>query len=229
MLPLRDENRAKTFPVVNLALIAANLGIYLTVFLQDAVRQHAILRSYALVLYELLTFTKVVGGATEVPAVATLLTSLFLHGGWLHVLGNMWFLYIFGNNIEDRLGHWGYLAFYLVAGMVASLVHALSDVHSVVPTIGASGAVSGVLGAYLVCFPRAKIHTLMILFIFIKILRLPAVMFLGLWFLVQVLNSSMETTAGGGVAWYAHLGGFLWGAVLLLLLRWHGAFVPRSR
>jgi len=150
-----------------------------------------------------------------------LVTSLFLHGGWLHLLGNMWFLYIFGDNVEDILGHGRYLLFYLVCGLGANLIYLLFSPFSTVPLIGASGAIAGVMGAYFNLFPGARILTLFI-FIFIPIfLELPAYFFLGLWFLMQFFFGSVATMdavpGGGGVAWWAHVGGFLVG---ILLLHW---------
>jgi hypothetical protein len=161
----------------------------------------------------------------ELPAdrrsiMSSLVTSLFLHGGWLHLLGNMWFLWIFGNNVEDRLGHFIYAAFYLGGGVLANLCHWWSDPNSQVPVIGASGAVATVLGAYAVTWPWAHIRCVVVLIVFITVVQLPALVVLGFWFLTQVLEASQQVDIGlqGGVAFWAHIGGFLAGMVLMPLL-----------
>ena len=159
---------------------------------------------------------KVVGALTQAPqllpyAAVPFFTSLFLHGGWLHLIGNMLFLYIFGDNVESTLGHVRYLVFYLVCGMAASMTHILANPASNAPTIGASGAIAGVLGAYFVLFPRARVLTLLPIFFFISIVEVPAILFLGLWFFIQFLSGSMSygsDAAAAGVAWWAHIGGF---------------------
>ncbi len=137
---------------------------------------------------------------------------MFMHGGFLHLLGNMLYLWVFGNNIEDTLGHSRFLIFYLVCGFFAAFLHTLSDMNSTIPMIGASGAIAGVLGAYILLFPRANVSTLFIFIIFIKVIKVPAVLILGLWFLIQLLNAGTE---GGSIAWYAHVGGFLTGLILV--------------
>lgn len=145
-----------------------------------------------------------------VPAWLTLATCTFLHGGWMHLLGNMWFLLIFGDNVEDRLGHLGYLAFYVVGGTIASLIHFVTDLGSTVPTVGASGAIAAVMGAYFVWYPHAKVRTFIPIFIFPIFIVVPATVFLGLWFVMQFLQgtSSLMSAEAGGVAWWAHIGGF---------------------
>jgi membrane associated rhomboid family serine protease len=151
----------------------------------------------------------------------SLVTALFLHGGWLHLLGNMWFLWIFGNNVEDRLGHFVYALFYLSGGVLANFCHWLSDPASQVPVIGASGAVATVLGAYIVTWPWAHIRCVVVLVIFITVVELPALAVLGFWFLTQVLEATHQVEIGmqGGVAFWAHVGGFLAGMALMPLLR----------
>lgn len=149
-------------------------------------------------------------GAPAVPAWLTLTTCIFLHGGWMHLLGNMWFLLIFGDNVEDRLGHVGYLIFYLVGGTIASSIHFVTDLGSTVPTVGASGAIAAVMGAYFVWYPHAKVRTFIPIFIFPFFIVVPATVFLGLWFVMQFLQgtSSLMSAETGGVAWWAHIGGF---------------------
>ncbi len=148
-------------------------------------------------------------------------TCMFLHGGWMHLIGNMWFLFIFGNNIEDRLGHVVYLVFYLLGGLAATAAHWATDPSSAIPVIGASGAVAAVLGAYAVTYPFARVHTLIFLFIFITVIDLPALAVLGFWFLGQLLEyvGTLRMNVNGGVAFAAHIGGFVVGAVLMPLLR----------
>ncbi len=164
---------------------------------------------------------------TPIPAWLTLVTCVFLHGGWLHFLGNMWSLWIFGDNVEDRLGHVGYLMFWLAAGIVASLSHLLSDPNSAIPTIGASGAIAGVMGAYLLLYPRALVVTLIPLGPILQSMAIPAPAFLGIWFVLQLVQGF--ATAGGavtGVAWWAHIGGFVLGFLAAALLRAVGETSP---
>ena len=146
-------------------------------------------------------------------------TSMFLHGGWLHLIGNMWYLWIFGDNIEDRLGHFTYLLFYLLCGLGAGVVHTVLNANTTVPSIGASGAIAGVLGAYVVSYPFARVLTLIPIFIFLQVIEIPAVIVLGLWFVMQFLygTASLALTGpnAGGVAWWAHVGGFIIGILLV--------------
>lgn len=148
----------------------------------------------------------------------TLVTCFFLHGGWLHIIGNMWFLYIFGDNVEDRLGHFKYLVFYLLCGLAGSVAHLVSNWNSPLPTVGASGAIAGVMGAYFILYPRARVLTLLPIFIFFTLIDVPAPLFLGFWFLLQFLQG-VAPAATGGVAWWAHIGGFAVGVALALSAR----------
>jgi hypothetical protein len=150
---------------------------------------------------------------TTFEQVLPFLTSMFLHGGILHILGNMWFLYIFGDNIEDRIGHFRYLIFYLLCGVVAGLVHLLASWGSKIPTIGASGAIAGVMGGYVVLFPHARVLTLIPIFFFFQFFEIPAFVFLGYWLLIQIVSASLRGSDVGGVAWWAHIGGFLAGLI----------------
>lgn len=160
----------------------------------------------------------------------TLLSAMFLHGGVMHLAGNLWYLWIFGDNVEDRLGHGRFLAFYLAAGVCASLVQVAANPASRLPMIGASGAIAGVLGAYLVAFPRARIFTLLPIFPFFQVVALPAVIVLGLWFAFQFLSGALALggTAGGGIAWWAHIGGFAFGMAAMRLFGGRGG-PPRPR
>jgi len=145
------------------------------------------------------------------------ITSMFLHGGWLHFLGNMLYLYIFGDNVEDRLGHFRYLVFYLLCGLASGVSHLVINWHSNVPTIGASGAIAGVMGAYFILYPRAKVLTLVPIFFFFQFVELPAFLFLGIWFLFQFLSAAGASGQAGGIAWWAHIGGFVFGVIFLKL------------
>jgi len=163
-----------------------------------------------------------------VAIVIPFLTSMFLHGGWLHVIGNMWYLWIFGDNIEDRLGHFAFLAFYLLCGIGAGVVHTMFNANSRVPSVGASGAIAGVLGAYLVSYPFARVLTLVPIFVFIQVIEIPALIVLGFWFIMQFFYGTASLAATsvnetGGVAWWAHVGGFVIGILLI------GLFPRRDR
>lgn len=165
------------------------------------------------------------GGTVPAFAFISLFSSLFLHGGWMHLIGNMLYLWVFGDNVEDKLGSVRFIFFYLLCGVIASLVHVSMDPTSTIPTVGASGAISGVLGAYLVLFPKARVLTLIPIFIFLQVAELPALIVLGLWFALQFINGMVSVGSGtagmGGVAWWAHVGGFVAGMVFVLPLRKH--------
>ena len=215
MFPLRDENPSLTAPVVTRALIGANLVAFLyEIALGPDLRTFLFHWSFIPVRLML----AVDGGAESIAAPAlTLLTSMFLHGGWLHLIGNMWYLWIFGDNIEDRFGHLRFLLFYLAAGIAAGLLHYVAHVDSRLPTVGASGAIAGVLGAYAAAFPRARVVTLLPIFPFFQVIALPALLVLGVWFVFQFASGALSGGAGGGVAWWAHIGGFLFGFLLTRL------------
>lgn len=210
MLPLRDVIPSRTFPAVTIALIVANAVVWLYELTLPAEGIRQFLSTYGVV------------PARFDPA--AVLTSMFLHGGWFHVIGNMWFLWIFGDNVEDRMGHRRFLVFYLLCGTGAAIGHVVMAPTSAVPTIGASGAVAGVMGAYLVLYPRSRVLTLIPLIIVWDIVEVPAVLLLGLWFALQVLSATMSAggdPTSGGIAFVAHVAGFLLGAV--------GVFVFRKR
>ena len=209
MLPIRDDTPSPTFPLVTFLLILAN-GL---VWLWEVSLGNALPSAYLHFGFipGVLTGAHVPPLGALQPYILTALTSMFMHGSWTHILGNMLFLWIFGNNIEDHLGHGGYLLFYLAGGVVAAIVQLLSGPTSQVPTIGASGAIAAVMGAYFFLYPKAKIQTL-VFFIFITIVRLPAWIFLGIWFLMQLFEGTFG--AAQGVAVWAHVGGFLFGVVI---------------
>ena len=159
-------------------------------------------------------------GPLPFPTYWPLFTSMFLHGGWLHIIGNMWFLYLFGDNVEDRMGHFRFLLFYLLAGLCAGVVHILTNAGSTMATIGASGAIAGVMGAYFVLYPRARVITLIPIFFYPMFIEIPAVVFLLFWFLTQLLSGGLALAEGanvGGIAWWAHIGGFVAGTLLQFL------------
>jgi membrane associated rhomboid family serine protease len=222
MIPIRDDTPSSRFPAVTLGIIAVNVLIFL--------RELGAGRSLdnLLVIYAIIpvryTDPEVAQLFTVPQQVFALFSSMFLHGGWIHLLGNMWILWIFGDNVEDRLGRGRYLAFYLACGVAAALLHIYTNSGSPVPTIGASGAIAGVMGAYFRFFPHARVQTIIPPFVFGPVFVLPAVLFLGWWFLLQFFNGALSLGARGpgfsGVAWWAHVGGFVFGfAVCLLAVR----------
>ena len=226
MIPLRDKNRSLTTPVVNYALIGVCAVVFLWQFLMGEGGE-ALIMQFAVVPQAV--SLGLGGQAPFIPAFLPLLTSMFLHGGWMHLIGNMIYLYIFGDNVEDRLGHGRYLFFYLLCGVASAAAQVLSDPASEIPLVGASGAIAGVLGAYLFLYPRARILTMIPLMVAFPIIEVPAYLFLGFWIVLQIiqayLSAGMEVS-GGGVAWWAHAGGFAAGAALLplfLLGRGRGA------
>jgi membrane associated rhomboid family serine protease len=211
LIPIKDDNPTHTFPFVTLAIIAVNVAVFIFQLSLGPAVESFVFRSAA-IPYEITHLTDI-DLRDFVPPPLTLFTAMFVHGGILHLGGNMLYLWIFGDNIEDRVGHLRFLLFYLVAGVLASLTHILIDPNSTVPMIGASGAIAGVLGAYFLLFPTAHVLVLF-LFFFIHMFRVPAVVFLAFWFAIQVTS----TTIGGGIAWYAHIGGFLAGALAILVI-----------
>jgi len=213
LIPLRDNIPSRTVPFVTYILIGANVLAFLFE-LSLGPQLHQFIQIFGVVPAKVTTII------TEAPqlvhyAALPFFTSIFLHGGWMHLLGNMLYLYIFGDNVESALGHFRYLIFYLCSGVAASLVHILFNFGSDIPTVGASGAIAGVLGAYFLLFPRAKVVTLVPIFFFVTFIEVPAILFLGLWFLIQFVSGSMTLGSGAaaaGVAWWAHIGGFAVGA-----------------
>ncbi len=230
MLPLKVDVPTRTFPLVTVGLIAANILAFLYQLSLQATDDPSALRVAQAFVFEFGLIPCRLTGACGAPGdfpfpVVTIFTSMFLHGGLFHIAGNMLYLWIFGNSVEDTLGHGRFLAFYLLAGVVAALVQTAAGPASRIPMIGASGAVSGVLGAYLILFPYARVLTLITFGFFIRIVRIPAMIVLGFWVVVQFLNGLVTFGADGrnGVAWFAHIGGFLAGLGLLAALR------PRRR
>ncbi|MDY7039478.1 MAG: rhomboid family intramembrane serine protease [Chloroflexota bacterium] len=214
MFPLRDTIRSRDLPIVNLLII----GINVMVFLFEA----------SLEPQQLEAFIELCGAVPQrflayfgLGQIATLFTSMFLHGGWAHLISNVWALYVFGDNVEDRMGHLRYLVFYLLSGVIAALTHIFVTPTGIVPTVGASGAISAVLGAYLVLFPTSRVITLVPIFFVPWFVEIPALFYLGFWFVSQLFNGLFALTVSGsvgtygGVAWWAHVGGFAAGLILV--------------
>jgi len=220
--PLKDHNPTRRQPVVTWALMAVNFAIFFYEILQGSGLGDFI-ACWGATPYELTHFTDLVGRFQAAPQVnhtpgpaflpMTAISSMFLHGGWLHLLFNMHFLWIFGNNVEDLLGPARFFGFYLVTGLVGLATHVFSDPDSVIPTVGASGAISGVMGAYLVAFPRARVTSLLVLGFFIQFLEVRAVLLIGFWIAIQIALGlvGLGVSAGGGTAYWAHIGGFVAG------------------
>jgi len=229
MIPLRDDVPSKSFPIVSITLIALNVLVFLYEFslgphLESFIRSWGATPAF---------FAQMLGGAGVVnqfgdpvrplaPPFLTLFTSMFLHGGWMHLIGNMWYLWIFGDNVEDAMGKFRFIVFYLLTGVVAGVAQILISPHSAIPAVGASGAIAGVLGAYLILYPKARVLTIIPLGWYIQTVRLPALLVLGLWFVIQLfygLASLPGAGQTGGVAFFAHIGGFVAGLVLVKLFQ----------
>ncbi len=241
MIPLRDSIPSRTTPYVNYVIIALCSLAFLAQ-LSSPDQSEAIVESFGMVplrlsdpsaepMFEQQVLVEAPSGPevrsvtrslapAVIPPVMTLITCMFLHGGWMHFIGNMWFLYIFGDNVEDRLGHIGYSLLYLGTGIAAGLTHYISARYSPIPTIGASGAIAGVMGAYALLYPHAKVLAVLPLFVFIQTFVLPAPIFLGIWFVMQTFSgiTSITGDATTGVAWWAHIGGFVGGAIVALMI-----------
>ena len=218
MIPLKNMMARRSVPVITILLIVANILVFCYQLSLSHAANDALIRTFGLVP---LRMKLALSGShyTLVEAFLPLITCMFLHGGFLHILGNMWFLWIFGGAVEERLGSVSYLLFYFICGIGSGLAQALFSWGTSLPSIGASGAISGVLGAYVVFFPSSRILTLVPLFVFFFTVQIPAIIFIGLWFAIQFLSgvSSLSTQSGasmGGVAWWAHVGGFVLGALL---------------
>ncbi len=213
MIPIRDTTPSNNYPVVNSTLIAVNVVIFLIQTAQGADLDKFVY-VYGLVpaRYSVPQVSAYFSAAQQL---FSLFSFMFLHGGFIHLLGNMWSLYIFGDNVEDRLGHFRYLVFYLLCGIGSGLAHLLLNLHSNIPTIGASGAIAGIMGAYFILYPNSKILTLIPIIFIPWLVEIPAFFFLGLWFILQFINAAGSSGMGAGIAWWAHIGGFLLGILLL--------------
>jgi len=218
VIPIKDENPGRTFPLVTISIIVVNVAVFLYQLTLPVKQQEGFVMTYGLIPAVVTRQADISGSGF--PPILTLVTSQFLHGGIFHLLGNMLYLWIFGNNIEDVLGKFRFILFYLLSGTLAAIAHLILNTGSTTPMIGASGAIAGVLGAYLITFPNAKVIVLVFLFIFITTIRISAFWVLGLWFLMQLLYAgSSSTGVGTNVAYMAHVGGFLAGIWLMRMLR----------
>jgi membrane associated rhomboid family serine protease len=230
MFPYRDDNPTLHTPIVTLLLIGANVAMW--VLVQGMGAEPSLSRSVCELglipgefLGRLPQGVSVPMGPQTVCVLGdeqtwfTPVTSMFLHGGWFHLIGNMWFLWVFGNNVEDSMGHFRYLAFYVLCGLGAAAAQTVTQPSSPIPMVGASGAISGVMGAYIVLYPRVRVHMLVILGIFITRIVVPAYLMLGYWFLLQLIGGGLASGSEGGVAFWAHAGGFVAGALLIHVFR----------
>jgi membrane associated rhomboid family serine protease len=215
MIPLRDTIDSKGYPIINTALIVSNVLVFLLQLGQGEALQQFII-TYGLVPARY-SVPAIAGHFSLGQQVFALLSFMFLHGGFWHLLGNMWTLYIFGDNVEDRLGPVRYLLFYLLCGVASGLTHLFLNWHSQLPTVGASGAIAGVMGAYFLLYPHSKILTFIPIFFIPYLIEIPAFFFLGIWFILQFLSAAGTPGHGGGIAWWAHIGGFVFGMVFLRL------------
>lgn len=217
MIPIRDTIRSETYPIINYVLIVLNILIFLVEQSQGR-NLNEFIFTYGLVPARY-SVPQISAQFTSGQQVIAFLAFMFLHGGFFHLLGNMWFLYIFGDNVEDRLGHFRYLAFYLLCGWTSGILHLLLNWTSRIPTIGASGAIAGVMGAYFILYPRGKVLTLVPIFFFLYFIKIPAFLFLGVWFLFQSLSAAASSAQNSGIAWWAHVSGFIFGIIFLKLFQ----------
>ncbi len=216
MIPLHDDNPTSTKPIVTVSLIIACVSVFCYQLSLLASGERIFVYQFGAIPAVILGENAVSSKHALIPAPLSLISSMFLHGGWLHLIGNMLYLWIFANNIEDAMGHRRFIAFYMLCGVIAALSHVLSAPGSSIPMVGASGAISGVLGAYLLLYPRASVLVIIPIWLFLKVVRVPAALVLGFWFLIQILSGNASLSSdGGGVAWFAHIGGFIAGMVLI--------------
>jgi membrane associated rhomboid family serine protease len=212
MIPLKDSPKTRRFPFVNVALILVNIFVFFQQLSLSGDQLHEFVSANGLIPANLLT---AVGQGNLAAALTPLIAYQFLHGGWLHIGSNMLYLWVFGDNVEDRLGHVRYLLFYLLMGTLAGLAQTMFSPDSAVPIIGASGAVAGVLGAYLVSCPRARVLALIPIFVIFTLAEVPAVIFLGFWFILQLFQGIASIGVAVSIAWWAHIGGFVAGMILV--------------
>jgi membrane associated rhomboid family serine protease len=231
MFPLSDDNPREIVPLVTWSLIAACVLVFL-LQLSLGPAGEAAFYGYGMIPARLTGEVRLPAEIATIPAWMTVLTSMFMHGGLLHLGGNMLYLWIFGDNVEDSMGHARFVSFYLLCGVAAAVTQALIDPGSTIPVVGASGAIAGVLGAYILLHPRATVRTLVFFGLFFTIVRIPAIYLLGFWFVLQFLNAAAATGGETGVAFWAHVGGFIAGMVLVPFFRRRGVALwqpPRSR
>jgi len=223
MIPIKDDIPSQSYPIVNVTLIIINIIAFIYELslgeeLQNLFNEYGIIPlKYFYEGIENVDGTVIYFSTYE--RIIPIFTSMFLHGGWLHLISNMLYLWIFGDNVEDRMGHFRYLVFYILCGVAAAFAHIITNQNSEIPTIGASGAIAGVLGGYLILYPFARIIVIFPIFFFLQLLKLPALLVLGFWFITQIfqgtLSLNVESSASGGVAWWAHIGGFIFGLIAI--------------
>ncbi len=220
MIPLRDDNPTKIVPLMTVGLIVLNVLVFLYQMSLGPGGAEVFIYQFGAIPAVIFGSQTLPSDLVAIPASFSVFTSMFLHGGLMHLVGNMLYLWIFGNNIEDAMGHGRFIVFYLLTGMAASMVHFLTDLTSEIPTIGASGAIYGILGAYILLYPRAQVLVLIFLGFFIRVMYIPAGFVLGFYFVLQIFQGSITFgQGGGGVAWFAHIGGFLGGLLLVGLFK----------
>src|SRR5210317_712138 len=216
MIPLKDDNPTQNKPIVRNYIIAACIIIFFMQLINPSYKTGELFYSYGLIPSVLTGLDQLPQDLYVIPASMTILTSMFMHGGFMNLIGNMLYMWIFADNIEDEIGRVKFIIFYLLSGIAAALTQVFLNTESMVPMVGASGAIGGVLGAYIVNHPRAKVLVLIPLGFFSQIVKIPAIFVLGIWFILQFVNSAFTSSTGGGVAYGAHIGGFVFGAVAIL-------------
>lgn len=216
MIPLKDDNPTSTTPIITYTIIAVCFFVFILQISSSSYNDGQLFYSYGLIPSVLTGKAELPDHLAAIPSELTLFTSMFMHGGFMHLIGNMLYMWIFADNIEDELGRVKFIIFYILSGIAAALTQVFMDTDSTIPMIGASGAIGGVLGAYIVNHPRAKVLVLIPLGFFSQIVKIPALFVLGFWFVLQFISSSLSSSSGGGVAYGAHIGGFIFGAVAIL-------------
>ena len=216
MIPLKDDNPTNSTPIITYIIIGICVVVFLLEISSPNYSSGALFYSWGVIPASLVHNLQVPEEIYRVPPVATLITSMFMHGGFMHLIGNMLYMWIFADNIEDELGKTKFIIFYILSGIAAALTQVYMNTESTVPMVGASGAIGGVLGAYIVNHPRAKVLVLIPLGFFTQIIKVPAIFVLGIWFILQFVSSAFSSSSGGGVAYGAHIGGFIFGAIAIL-------------
>jgi len=220
LFPLRDDNPTAIKPIMTVSLIAINVLVFLYQLSLPPQEGQVFIYQFGAIPAAVFGSESLPPNLVAIPASLSVLTSMFLHGGFMHLIGNMLYLWIFGNNVEDAMGHERFILFYLLTGVAASMTHFLMDADSTIPTIGASGAISGVLGAYILLYPKARVMVLIFLGIFVRMMYIPAGIVLGFYFVLQIFQGTLTWgQEGGGVAWFAHIGGFMAGLLLVGLFK----------
>ena len=216
MIPLKDDNPTYSTPIITYFIIGICVIVFLLEISSSNYKSGAIFYSWGVIPASLIHNLQLPDEVYRVPPIITLFTSMFMHGGFMHLIGNMLYMWIFADNIEDGLGKTKFIIFYLLSGIAAALTQVYMNTESTIPMVGASGAIGGVLGAYIVNYPKAKVLVLIPLGFFSQIVRVPAIFVLGIWFLLQFVSSALSGSSGGGVAYGAHIGGFVFGAIAIL-------------